>query len=299
MDQEKIEHFPKGRIVQVSGPVVDAAFPTDRLPAIGTALKVDNHGKTGMMEVVSHIGEGDVRCIMLSASEGLHKDITVQSTGGPLKVPVGEKTLGRLFNVLGETIDGGEPLDTEEHWSIHRKSPGYAEQVGNVEILETGIKVIDLLAPYAKGGKVGLFGGRFDLSSLGLRCVRIGLGRDLVLDRFRRGVQLPLDDAVALVDHDLMLRRRLTGRKRKEHRKQQKHGNDSFHGLVPFCSFHVNMTHKHGKTLHLSVSFSQRADTIRPYGPLMQPQGRSSIVRCASWLPCGWYAREARDLRQQ
>ncbi len=158
-EQEKTEKNPKGKIVQVSGPVVDAAFPTDRLPAIGTALTVDNHGKTAAMEVVQHIGGGDVRCIMLAASEGLHKDMEVRSTGGPLKVPVGKETLGRLFNVMGETIDGGEPLQTAEKWSIHRKPPGYAEQVGNVEILETGIKVIDLLAPYAKGGKVGLFGG--------------------------------------------------------------------------------------------------------------------------------------------
>lgn len=111
------------------------------------------------MEVAQHIGNNIVRCIMLAASEGLYKDMQVEATGGSIKVPIGEKTLGRLFNVVGETIDDLESLDNEEHWSIHRKPPTFEEQSSKVEILETGIKVIDLLTPYQKGGKIGLFGG--------------------------------------------------------------------------------------------------------------------------------------------
>ncbi len=161
MSSEKENHEApvRGSIVQISGPVVDCAFPADKLPAIGVALEVDNHGKRGVMEVVQHVGGNDVRCIMLTASEGLHKDMEVISTGSPVSVPVGKGTLGRLFNVTGDTIDGRGPVECDEKWSIHRPAPGYADQVGGVEILETGIKVIDLLAPYTKGGKVGLFGG--------------------------------------------------------------------------------------------------------------------------------------------
>ena len=111
------------------------------------------------MEVSQHIGDSSVRCIMLAASEGLCKDMEVTATGGAIRVPVGKKNLGRLFNVVGETIDGGESLDNEEHWAIHRPAPSFEEQSSEVEILETGIKVIDLLTPYQKGGKIGLFGG--------------------------------------------------------------------------------------------------------------------------------------------
>ncbi len=148
-----------GKIVQVMGPVVDVEFPSEPLPVIKTALEVDNHGKKSIMEVSQQIGNNTVRCIMLSASEGLQKDMKVTSTGSGIKVPVGEKTLGRLFNVLGDTIDGKEALEEEEHWEIHREAPSFEQQKPVAEILETGIKVIDLLAPYAKGGKVGLFGG--------------------------------------------------------------------------------------------------------------------------------------------
>ncbi len=148
-----------GKIVQVMGPVVDVEFPSEPLPVIKTALEVDNHGKKSIMEVSQQIGNNTVRCIMLSASEGLQKDMKVTSTGSGIKVPVGEKTLGRLFNVLGDTIDGKESLKEEEHWEIHREAPSFDQQKPVAEILETGIKVIDLLAPYAKGGKVGLFGG--------------------------------------------------------------------------------------------------------------------------------------------
>lgn len=149
----------KGRIVQVMGPVVDVLFEDGVLPHIKDALKVKNGDRTCVMEVSQHLGNSTVRCIMLAASEGLCRDMEVEATGKGIQVPVGDKTLGRLFNVLGETIDGGESLEGEEHWVIHRDPPSFADQKPVVEILETGIKVIDLLAPYAKGGKIGLFGG--------------------------------------------------------------------------------------------------------------------------------------------
>ncbi len=149
----------KGKIVQVSGPVVDVEFADGVLPAIKDALEVDNHGKRCVMEVAQHTGNRVVRCIMLSASEGLSRDMEVTATGTGIQVPVGQKTLGRLFNVLGDTLDGMESLEEEQHWEIHREPPTFEEQNPAVEMLETGIKVIDLLAPYAKGGKIGLFGG--------------------------------------------------------------------------------------------------------------------------------------------
>ena len=149
----------KGKIVQVSGPVVDVEFEGSYLPAIKDALYVIQDGKKKTMEVSQHIGNNVVRCIMLAASEGLCKDMEVTATGSGISVPVGEKTLGRLFIVLGDTLDNGEKLDEEEHWCIHRNPPTFAEQSPVVEMLQTGIKVIDLLAPYAKGGKIGLFGG--------------------------------------------------------------------------------------------------------------------------------------------
>ncbi len=148
-----------GKILQVMGPVVDVEFKDGELPNIQDALKVDNGGKECVMEVSQHMGNHVVRCIMLSASEGLCRDMEVTATGKGIEVPVGDAVLGRLFNVLGNTIDGGEQLDKEEHWEIHREAPSFEEQSPVVEILETGIKVIDLLAPYAKGGKIGLFGG--------------------------------------------------------------------------------------------------------------------------------------------
>ena len=149
----------KGKIVQVLGPVIDVEFEDGDLPYIKDALEVQNDGKRCVMEVAQHIGENTVRCIMLASSDGLHKDMEVTATGSGIRVPVGEKTLGRLFNVLGDTIDGGESLEKEEHWCIHREAPSFEEQSPVEEMLETGIKVIDLLAPYAKGGKIGLFGG--------------------------------------------------------------------------------------------------------------------------------------------
>lgn len=149
----------KGKIVQILGPVIDVEFETEQLPLIQDALTVVNKGKEVVMEVAQHMGNRTVRCILLAASEGLHKGMEVTATGGPIKVPVGKKTLGRMFNVLGEAIDNGEPVDVEEKWAIHREPPKFEDQSPVVEMLETGIKVIDLLAPYAKGGKIGLFGG--------------------------------------------------------------------------------------------------------------------------------------------
>ena len=149
----------KGKIVQILGPVIDVEFETEQLPLIHDALTVVNKGKEVVMEVEQHMGNRTVRCILLAASEGLHKGMEVTATGGPIKVPVGKQTLGRMFNVLGEAIDKGEPVESEEKWAIHREPPKFEDQSPVVEVLETGIKVIDLLAPYAKGGKIGLFGG--------------------------------------------------------------------------------------------------------------------------------------------
>ena len=148
-----------GKIVQVMGPVVDVEFAAKPLPIIKTALQVDNHGNKSIMEVAQHIGDNIVRCIMLSASEGLQKDMPVLSLGTGIEVPVGEQNLGRLLDVLGDTIDSAPEITEGERWEIHRKPPKFTDQSPVQEILETGIKVIDLIAPYAKGGKVGLFGG--------------------------------------------------------------------------------------------------------------------------------------------
>ena len=149
----------KGKIVQVMGPVVDVEFENQYLPEIKDALTTELNGKKVVMEVAQHIGNHTVRCIMLASSDGLCRDMEVTATGAGIAVPVGKETLGRLFNVLGETIDQGEILSETQKWVIHRDSPSFEEQSPVVEILETGIKVIDLLAPYAKGGKIGLFGG--------------------------------------------------------------------------------------------------------------------------------------------
>ena len=132
----------KGKIIQVMGPVVDVAFEDENLPAIRDALEVNNGDKKCVMEVAQHIGNDTVRCIMLASSEGLCRDMEVTATGSGIKTPVGEKTLGRLFNVLGEAIDGGEQPDTEEKWEIHREPPTFEEQNPAEEILETDRKSV-------------------------------------------------------------------------------------------------------------------------------------------------------------
>lgn len=150
----------KGKIVQISGSVVDVAFEKGNLPKIKEALTVFLEGEKRVMEVAQHIGGGIVRAIMLSESEGLFRGMEVTATGHNIRVPVGEAVLGKMFNVFGDPIDGSEPIDDRaEHWNIHRDPPAFDEQSPAVEILETGIKVIDLLEPYPKGGKIGLFGG--------------------------------------------------------------------------------------------------------------------------------------------
>ncbi|BCD67782.1 F0F1 ATP synthase subunit beta [Nitratiruptor sp. YY09-18] len=152
----------KGTIVQVMGPVVDVDFE-DYLPAINEALEltldVEGTKKRLVLEVAAHLGDNRVRTIAMDMTDGLVRGQEVEATGSPIKVPVGEEVLGRIFNVIGETIDEGEPLEAKTYWSIHRSAPPFEEQSTKEEIFETGIKVVDLLAPYKKGGKTGLFGG--------------------------------------------------------------------------------------------------------------------------------------------
>ena len=148
-----------GRIVRIAGPVTDVQFDGGVLPKIRDALTVENGGKTCVMEVASHVGADTVRCIMLGPCEGLSRGAKVVATGDVIKVPVGECTLGRMFNVLGDPIDGKPAPQSEEKWGIYRPAPDFEQQSPVAEVLETGIKVIDLMEPYAKGGKIGLFGG--------------------------------------------------------------------------------------------------------------------------------------------
>src|SRR3990170_3156703 len=151
-----------GTIVQVIGPTVDVRFPQETLPQILNALKIEDKEKgiNLVVEVAQHVGNDIVRCIAMSSTDGIIRGMKVLDTGAPISVPVDEQTLGRIFNLLGETIDEKGPVaNPEKRWSIHRPSPAFEEQVPVKSVLETGIKVIDLLAPYAKGGKIGLFGG--------------------------------------------------------------------------------------------------------------------------------------------
>ena len=148
-----------GKIIRIAGPVIDVRFENGTLPKIRDALTVENGGKTQVMEVASHIGGDAVRCIMLGPCEGLSRGAVAVATGDVIKVPVGECTLGRMFNVLGEPIDGKPAPEAEQKWGIYRPAPSFEDQSPVAEVLETGIKVIDLMEPYAKGGKIGLFGG--------------------------------------------------------------------------------------------------------------------------------------------
>ena len=149
-----------GKITEIAGPVVEVVFEEGALPKIKEALRVSVNGQERIMEVAQHMGSRAVRCIMLSESEDLARGMEVTADGKAIQVPVGDATLGRMFNVLGQPIDGLEPVSPEApRWEIHRKAPSFADQSPVVEVLETGIKVIDLLEPYPKGGKIGLFGG--------------------------------------------------------------------------------------------------------------------------------------------
>ena len=148
-----------GEVVQVTGPVLDIRFPEGELPALLNAIEIDNHGEKLVVEVAQQTGDNMVRCIAMKSTDGLVRGTKAVDTGGPIAVPVGEECLGRVFNLLGETVDNKPAPETAEKWPIHRDPPSYEEQVPATEILETGIKVVDLICPYAKGGKIGLFGG--------------------------------------------------------------------------------------------------------------------------------------------
>jgi len=148
-----------GKVTQVIGPVIDARFDDEHLPALLNALEIKNGDQTLVAEVAQHIGDNIVRCIAMNATDGLQRGVDVIDTGRSINVPVGQETLGRIFNVLGDPVDE-QPAPTDcERWDIHRPAPSYEEQSSTTDILETGIKVVDLLCPYAKGGKIGLFGG--------------------------------------------------------------------------------------------------------------------------------------------
>ena len=148
-----------GTVVQIMGPVLDIRFAEDQLPQLLSAIEIPHGEDTIVAEVAQHIGDNVVRCIAMSSTDGLQRGTQATDTGAPITVPVGEACLGRVFNLLGQPIDEGEPMPETEKWPIHRSAPAYEEQQSATEILETGIKVIDLICPYAKGGKIGLFGG--------------------------------------------------------------------------------------------------------------------------------------------
>ena len=149
-----------GKITQVIGAVIDIKFTDGNLPEINSAINIKtNDGGKLVVEVAQHLGDDVVRCIAMGPTDGLVRGMDAEATGAPISVPVGEQTLGRMFNVLGDPIDNKPAPEVQEHMPIHRKAPAFAEQATNTEILETGIKVVDLLCPYQKGGKIGLFGG--------------------------------------------------------------------------------------------------------------------------------------------
>ena len=148
-----------GKVVQVMGPVLDIRFADGELPELLNAIELQNNGKPLIVEVAQHIGDNVVRCIAMAATDGLVRGAEAVHTGGPIKVPVGDACLGRVFNLLGEPVDEQPAPTGVEHWPIHRPAPAFDEQESSTELLETGIKVVDLICPYAKGGKIGLFGG--------------------------------------------------------------------------------------------------------------------------------------------
>ncbi len=149
----------KGIVSQIMGPVLDIRFADGQLPELLNAIEIPNGEDVVVAEVAQHIGDNVVRCVAMSSTDGLQRGIEAIDTGAPISVPVGEDCLGRVFNLLGQTIDEGAPVSEAERWPIHRSAPDYDEQEAATEILETGIKVVDLICPYAKGGKIGLFGG--------------------------------------------------------------------------------------------------------------------------------------------
>ena len=148
-----------GTVTQIMGPVLDIRFEDGQLPQLLSAIEIPHNGDTIVAEVAQHIGDNVVRCIAMSSTDGLQRGAVATDTGAPIRVPVGEECLGRVFNLLGQPIDNKPPVNAAESWPIHRSAPAYDEQQSATEILETGIKVVDLICPYAKGGKIGLFGG--------------------------------------------------------------------------------------------------------------------------------------------
>src|SRR5437867_1410427 len=154
-----------GKVIQIIGPAVDIEFEEGHLPAIYNAIRIVDNKELGKVpidvvaEVANHIGENQVRCIAMKPTDGMVRGMKAIDTGAPISVPVGNQTLGRILNVLGEPVDGKGPVEAKERWSIHREPPKYEDQSTEVEMFETGIKVVDLLEPYSKGGKTGLFGG--------------------------------------------------------------------------------------------------------------------------------------------
>jgi len=149
-----------GRITQIQGGVIDVVFSAGDLPNIYDALEIPRENETPVvLEVQKHLGNGVVRCVAMDSTDGLQRGTDVTQTGAPIHVPVGTATLGRIFNVLGQTVDGKGPVDADTYYPIHRDAPGFEEQATGIEVFETGVKAIDLIAPFTKGGKTGIFGG--------------------------------------------------------------------------------------------------------------------------------------------
>ena len=164
-----------GTITQVIGTVVDAEFPPEEMPGIYNALETQIDGRRLVLEVEQHVGNNRVRCLALGGTDGLARGVEAVDTGGPIEVPVGEPALGRLLNALGETLDSLEEVETEESWPIHRKPPSFEEQATTVEVLETGLKVMDLVTPFTRGGKVGAYGGA-------------GVGKTIIIQELIRNI---------------------------------------------------------------------------------------------------------------
>jgi len=165
----------KGRIAQIIGTVVDVEFPPDQLPAINNAIEIRQDGSKIILEVQHHIGNNWARCLALSPTDGLQRGVDAIDTGAAISVPVGRGTLGRLFNILGEPLDNLGTVKAEEHWPIHRPPPPFTEQVTSTEMLETGLKVLDLITPFTKGGKIGAYGGA-------------GVGKTVVIQELIRNI---------------------------------------------------------------------------------------------------------------
>jgi len=148
-----------GMVQRITGPVVDLLFDANEVPDIFHAVTIEVNNETYILEVSQHLGNGEVRCISMNSTDGMSRGLKAVDTGEPINIAVGEETLGRMVNVIGKPIDGGEPIQTQKHWPIHHPAPTFAEIVSSNDILETGIKIIDLMTPYVRGGKIGLFGG--------------------------------------------------------------------------------------------------------------------------------------------